>query len=190
MATQITAGKILRRGVESLGNDAMVYLLKNKEQVQRINDDFDDRRTALIEQHTATQAEIAKLEEKETGLVAAQASLDETKESIKADRDAADAEHNSAMDALTRRTREVVAQETAAQERDEALDTRENEKEGYFRTRETELSAREETVEARETAADEREQELHNRDAGAAAREKRIRDTAEKMTRQAATGLG
>ena len=70
MATQITAGKILRRGVESLGNDAMEYLLKNKEQVQRINDDFDSRRTALIEQHATTQAEIAKLEKKEAGLSA------------------------------------------------------------------------------------------------------------------------
>ena len=189
MATQITAGKILRRGVESLGNDAMAYLLKNKEQVQRINDDFDSRRTALIEQHAATQAEIAKLEEKETGLAAVKASMDEISESIKADRDAADAEHNNAMGALTRRTREVTDKEAASDACSTALDAREQEIEDHGRVQEDELRGRLEAVEAQETAAEERDGVLQKQAVALNERHQRL-ETAAKMVKQAVASLG
>ena len=188
MATQITAGKILRRGVESLGNDAMVYLLKNKEQVQRINDDFDSRRTALIEQHAATQVEIAKLEKKEAKLAAAQASLDETGAAIKADRAAAESAHEADMGALTRRTREVVAQETAARGHAAALDARERDIKDHGIAQENEIRGRLEAVEAQEARAEEREQVLQEEAAEMSGRLRKL-VTAESLVKSAVAGL-
>ncbi|KKL93729.1 hypothetical protein LCGC14_1871740, partial [marine sediment metagenome] len=75
----------------------------------------------------------------------------------------ATAKQQAGMEALTRRTQEVVDKETAVQKRGEALDARENEIEGHGRTRENELRAREEAVEAQEAAVEEHQRELLQR---------------------------
>ncbi len=188
MATQITAGKILRRGVGSLGNDAMEYLLKNKDHVQRINDDFDSRRTVLIEQHAATQAEIAKLEKTEADLAGREGAAVKAQDDFTAATAKADKKHQADGDALARRTSEVVAKETASIERTEALDAREREIGDKAMAQENQIRGRLEALEAQEAAAEERERIILKADVDVTARQKRI-ETAVKIVKQAAASL-
>ena len=189
MADRVSAGVIMRRGMGGLSPSEYKYLLDNADKVdailERINEIRDMAKAA--EQAAAarvTEAEAAeeKLAEHEAALVKERADLET------ATADAAN-QHQHDMDALGRRTREVMDKETASTERATALDAREQEIEDHGRDRESEFQEREQALESQQTAADERDQGLHEQASDLNERQTRL-ETAAKMVRQAAASLG
>ncbi len=161
MATQVTAGTLLRRrGTDGLTPVMLDDLLKNPQKVQKILDDIDARRAVYLETEKRTQVTIDKLVAVEAGLTKREAALEKALAKLEEERTAAAEKHASNMEALSRRTREVGKREQTADDRDVALDARSNEIESQGRIRETELAERERVVEAQEAASEKRDVEL------------------------------
>ena len=182
MATQITAGKILRRGADGLSPGQLENLLGNPKQVQQILDDIDNRVTIFRQQFNATQAEIVKLEKKEQALADRGAKLAEDKAAVEVERESARSEHESNMGALSRRTREVAKREEDATARDASLDAKEQEHKASQIARETELADREGVVVEQEAAAEAREAEIMERVKSLKDKETNIHTVARIMT--------
>ena len=189
MALKVSAGTILRRGMTGLTPPQQVFLLENADRVQAIIDEIEARRAVFLETEAATEARVSAVAKAEADLATREAAV----VTDRADLDAATAEQankrQADMEALGRRTREVVDKEAASSARTTALDEREQRIEDHGRTRENELRAREEALETRETAADERDRSMHGRSRGLGLRELRI-ETAEKIMKSAAASLG
>ncbi len=151
MATSIKTGAIKRKGAAGLSLEMARYLKENEKVLQELYDDIDSHAAMFREQVEAAGVASAKNEKEEAGLVAIKAELDEIRDTIAVDRDAAKAENDANMGALSRRTAEVEHREVEAVARDLELEARSKEIEDTGRERETELAERERIVEEQET---------------------------------------
>ncbi len=186
---EIKTGVILRRGSDGLTNPQLLHLLENADKVQAITDEIEGRRAVYVKTEAVAKARVDEAEKAEAAVAEHAAAVTKDRADLDMATAEATAKQQAGMEALTRRTQEVVDKETAVQKRGEALDARENEIEGHGRTRENELRAREEAVEAQESAAEERDRALVKQSAGLDQRQQRL-DTAIKMVKQAVASLG
>ena len=189
MGFEPTAGRILRRGMDGLTPSQFKYLLDNAEKVDEIIADINARRDVYLETVKMATARVEAAEKAEAALAESKALLVKSQADLDTATAEAAAKHQGDIDALTRRTREVVGKEAACEERTTALDAREQEIEDTGRAHEEEHRGRLEALEAQETAAEEREQALHRQAADLDNREKRIK-TAASMVKSAAASLG
>ena len=115
MATQVRAGVVLRRGAAKLTASELKWLMDNEGEVERVIKDIDDRRALYQKAEQAAQARVAEAEKAEAGLTEHEVKLLNAREVIEAETAEDLKRHQSDMDALSRRTLEVVDKETAAQ---------------------------------------------------------------------------
>lgn len=189
MAVQVKAGKILRRGTDGLSPAQLKELLDNPDKVQAIIDDIEARRAVFLETEAATKARLAELEKTEADLSDRADAVVRARTALEEDTKAAAVLHRGDMDALGRRTREVIAKEGASVERTAALDVREGEIEAMGLKQENELRGRQEAIESAEAAAEVRDEALQKLTGELERRRTRI-ETAAKMVKQAVVPLG
>ncbi len=188
MGAQIKAGALLRRGTDNLTAAQLSHLLEHPAEVAKITEDIDKRTVIYKAQEKAALEAIAKLAKVEARIETDQAKLAKDQATLESDREAADAKHKSDMEALGRRTREVMAREKAAEECDAELDARSKEIERTGLASEEEARGRLEAVAAQEAAAEER-------DAGLITKAREVQDevtqlnTAAKMIAEIAARL-
>lgn len=160
MALQVRAGRILRRGTDSLTPQQLKELLDNPDKVQAILDDIDKRREIFLATERATLGATAKLEKVEVRIAEREALLaDETELEKSREADVA-VKYAADMGALKRRTREVVDAEKAVVERTEAVKAMEQDTEHRARQMETEFAERERVIEGQEAISEAREVEV------------------------------
>ncbi len=185
----IKTGVILRRGTDGLTPAHLQHLLDNADKVQAITDEIEKRRAVFVKTEAAAMARVSEAEKAEVSVAARDDAVVKDRADLEAETAEAEKKHQAAMDALGRRTREVVAKETAAQERAEALYARWQETEDNSRTIGDHLRAREEALETQEAAAEERDRILQNRASDLDGFQKRL-ETVTKMVKQAVASLG
>ena len=125
MAGQIKVGAIIRRGAATISSETMRVLVENESKVQEICAEIDARSAVFREQAEFAQGKLAALEKASGELAAREAKLVDDMGTLDAQRGAAAKLHASNMEALSRRTREVMEREAAADARDNALNDRE-----------------------------------------------------------------
>lgn len=157
MALQVRAGRILRRGTDSLNPTQLKELLDNPEKVQSILDDIDKRREVFLATERATLEATVKLEKVEAKIAEREVRLADETEVEKSREAGVAAKHVAEMGALKRRTREVVEAEAALVELTEAVKAMEQDTEHKARQKETEFAERERVIEAQEAASEARE---------------------------------
>ena len=189
MATKVSPGRIMRRGTDGLTPAQLKDLLDNAGKVEEILGAIGAKRDLFIEVEQKATKRLREVEKLEADLAEREAKLTDDYAALDDLNKKADLQHKSDMEALSRRTREVMDKERAAVERDTALYARANDIEAKGRDRENELQAREADIEVRENDLDEREQKLQADISAADATRNRL-DTAAKMFKQAVATLG
>ena len=111
MATAVKTGVILRRGASNMPAKDLKALLDNDGEAERIITEIDARRDVYLEAERAAVAAQKKVEASEEALAKHEADLDEGLAALEADRADADRKHQADMDALGRRSREVIEKE-------------------------------------------------------------------------------
>lgn len=189
MATQVRAGVVLRRGAAKLTAGELKWLMDNEGEVERVIKDIDERRAVYQEAEQAAQARVDEAAKAEVAVAAREDVLARNLADLGKENAEAAAKHTDDMDALGRRTREVVDKETAATARMEALDAREREIKDCGIVQENEIRGRSEAVEAQEAAAEERDQALQKQAAELLGRLRKL-VTAESLVKSAVATLG
>lgn len=124
MPTQISRpGAILRRGADKLTAAELKVLMDSPEQVDRIIQDINARRDVFFKTEAAATAALKNLEAAQSTLAEGEATLAEGEVALSKARTEAAEKHASDMEALGRRTREVVENEGASDERAAGLAT-------------------------------------------------------------------
>lgn len=122
MMTNLKAGAILRRGTTGLRPDQLKDLYDNADKVKAILDEIEARRALFIEAERDAMERINEAEKVEAELAKREGVLVVEKAALEAATAEAEIKHKADMDALGRRTREVVAKEAAMDERATTLE--------------------------------------------------------------------
>ena len=128
VTAQTKIGALIRRGAEAIPPETMRFLVENESRVEEICAEIDRRATVFRDLAKNTEAGSIALEKARAVVAEREAVLAEAQAALEADRRAAvaaAARYSTNMDALGRRTTEVMEREDAADERDSALDDRE-----------------------------------------------------------------
>ena len=120
--TNLKAGAILRRGTTGLRPDQLKDLLDNADKVKAILDEFEARRAVFIETERGAMARLDEADKAEAGLAKREGVLVVELSALEAATAEAEKKHKADMEALGRRTREVVAKEAAMDERATTLE--------------------------------------------------------------------
>lgn len=188
MPPPVKVGAMIRRGAAKTSAETMKFLVENEDKAQAICDEIDARAAVFQEQEKSAGARVDAAEKAETVVAKAAAAVTQDRANLDKAIDAAAAKRLADMDALSRRTREVVAQETAAQGHAAALDARERDIKDHGIAQENEIRGRLEAVEAQEARAEEREQVLQEEAAEMSARLRKL-VTVESLVKSAVAGL-
>lgn len=120
-------GAILRRGADRLTAAELSRLMDNPEEVDRIIKDINARREVYLKTESDAKAELERLEGTQKALAEGEAALAEGEAALVSGRAEAAEKHASDMEALGRRTKEVLEKESAQAERKTEVDIREQE---------------------------------------------------------------
>ena len=129
MATAMTkvgkVGAIIRRGAGTISSETMRILVENDIKVQQIVGEIDKRADVFRELEKHTRTEFIALENAKAELAEGEAELAGRLAAVEDENAAAAEKHSADVEALSRRTREVMDREAAADGRANALDDRE-----------------------------------------------------------------
>ena len=122
MAVAVKVGAIIRRGAGMINAETMKLLIQHEGRVQEIVAEIDARTAVFREQAEAASKKLAALEVQEKDVIAREVELTESKARLAAEEQAWEEQHTSDMEALSRRSREIVVKAGVADERERLLD--------------------------------------------------------------------